>query len=975
MTALQERCRCLSTKSSILRRKRRRLFLKTYKIVCWVRQHPRPPQSHSLTIVLSLPIMPFGFKKPSRSYAASANAYYDPVSGYPTPYDPQTRAAHSPSKGYGRADEDSSDDGYGGSTVRRRDYGAGQYDEGQRRSSYDTAPIARKKSSTPRTNQRSAVGRQSPASDIGRSLQSRSQSKSKKGSQHVHYEETSEVPASVITSSQIMRYASKAGVKANSKVERQRRNQNVATAMATFSAVHLAPPAPKPRKRLDDENEEQLSDQEGSWTGRYDDSDDPRSGTNSSAPQSSVGPNGITSAHRAREYVPPQSAFAQDDVSEAEAEADIENNEGDATESQSADMSGANARESIVTPGYAQGSRKNSRTPSPSELGRPTLQLERYNEHGELTPPTSEPGALPSLMTSMSFAEAKSYDAASPWTAPAASHSVPPSHEPRPESRSSQGFSMGVFDRLSSKLSGKEEQVSRKYALSSPLSPLGPSIGSVDGPPTISLGRGGERMNETAAADCEGDYDIAAQSRVHQTAAKAEAPSTPVSHSALAPPVLAVQPPTPQHDLSQTPFHTTGQGEFAANEETQSPQTSVPDMRPSYSFPNGRCFGAPLGTPAGSTERDPSQRPGSKSSSRSSSQSHVASPSPAQSGDEVQRRTAFRGPQRSASPTPPQSSAPSSTSGKLPAPMNPNLPAFLKWDPVNQRWIPVPALGNNALPPPRPESVVSSASAYSQMSAVKPTGPVMSATQARRQSLPTLALSPARSMRRAPSPSMSSYSRPASPSQGPILASPIAGSSSAGRRMSIDPPYLMSANTLTLLPEMQEAESKPAVSPYSPRSAPHSRAPSLDGRGSNVGLNYRSSFSSYRPRDGQAFPQGYDVNARVADMARGASGSRASSINGDFVSEGERRWRDNYGHSRDPSIYQDDIPYEESECERESQMGSAYGAPAPPSMNGGKSRDIAKPGRESALDVMSVRGDSVQLFGSDGTDQPASGYT
>ena len=913
--------------------------------------------------------MPFGFKKPSRSYAASANAYYDPVSGYPTPYDPQTRATHSPSRGYGRPVEDSSDDGYGGSRVRRRDYGAGEYEERQRRSSYDTAPIAGKKSSTMRTGERGALSQQSPASDIGRSSQSRSQSRSKKGSQHVHYEESPEVPASVITSSQLMRSASKAGVTANSKVERQKRKQNVANAMATFSAVDLAPPAPKPRKRLHNENEEQLSDQEGSWAGRNGDSDQ-RAGTNSSDSQSSVGLDGPTSVHHSLEYVPPHSAYAQDDVSEAEAEADTENNERDAAEAQSAGISGANAREPIETDGYAHGSRKNSRTPSPSELGRPILRLERYNEHGELTPPTSEPGALPGLMAGMSYAEAKSYDAASPWTAPAASHSVPPSHQPRPESRSSQGFSMGVFDRLSSKLSSKEEQVSRKYALSPPLSSLGPIIGSKDSLPAVSFGRGGERMNETSAAELEGDYDIASQSRVHTTAAQVEAPSTPVSHSTLAPPTLAVQPPTPQHDLAQTPFHTSGQREFAANEERQSPQTSVPDIRPSYNFPNGAGFGAPLGTPAGSSERDPSQRPGSKSSSRSSSQSHMASPNPAQSGDEGQRRTAFREPQRSASPTPPQSSAPSSTSGKLPAPMNPNQPAFLKWDPANQRWIPVPALGNNVRPPPRPESVVSSASAYSQMSAVKSTGPVMSATQARRQSLPTLALSPARTMRRAPSPSMSSYSRPASPSQGPILASPI-----AGRRMSIDPPYLMNANTLTLLPEMQEAESNPALSPYSPRSAPHSRAPSLDGRGSNIGLNYRSSFSSYRPRDGQAFPQGYDVNARVADMARGASGSRASSINGDFVSEGERRWRDNYGHSRDSSIYQDDIPYEESEYERESQMGSAYGAPAPPSMTGGKSRDIAKPGRESALDVMSVRGDSVQLLGSDGTDQPASGYT
>lgn len=920
--------------------------------------------------------MPFGFKKPSRSYAASANAYYDPVSGYPTPYDPQTRAVNTPSKGYRHVEEDSSDDGTEGQRVRRRDYGPGEYDERERRSSYDTAPVSRKKSSTARTGRSSALGRPSAASEVGQSSQPRSRSKPKKASQHVHYAETPEVLASVTSPSQIMRSSSKAGVKANSKVERQRRNQDVAAAMATFSAVDLAPPAPKSRKRSDDQNEEQHSDQDGSWDGRYDDSDGPRSGTNSSAPPSSVAANGPSSAHHAQEYDPPQSAHTQGDVSDAEAEADSEEDEREEFRNQTAGMPDSYAKKPAHAVEQTQDSRHNSRTPSPSELGRPTLRLERYNEHGELTPPTSEPGALPNLIPGISHAEVRSYDAASPWTTPAASHPSPAITQPRPESRSSQGFSVGVFDRLSNKLNGNGEKVSRKYALSPPLSPLGPNANLADGLQSMSFGSGGEQLDQTS--DEERDRGHAAASQPHRgrpTTAQAEAPSTPVSNATLAPPTFALQPPTPQHDLTQTPFHSTSQNGSPANQEAQHQTTTDSDSRSHYNLPNGTVLGAALGANAATDARDVVTRPGSNSSSRSSSHSTNASPNEERRAYQVPQRAMSPKPQRSASPTPPQSSAPSSSSGKLPAPMNPNQPAFLKWDPTNQRWIPVPTLGNSTLPPPRPESVVSSASAYSQVSAAKTTGVALSASQARRQSLPTLALSPTRSMRRAPSPSMSSYSRPASPSQAPVLASPITGSSFSTRRMSIDPPYLMNANTLTLLPEMQEVDSGPSMTPYSPRSAPHSRAPSIDGRTSNSGFNYRSSFSSYRPRDSQAFPQGYDVNARVADMARGPSGSRASSINGDFVSEGERRWRDTYGHSRDPSIYQDDIPYEESEYDRESQMGSAFGAAPAPSMNGGQSRSTAKPGKESALDVMSVRGDSVQLLGSDGTDQPPSGYT
>lgn len=867
--------------------------------------------------------------------------------------------------------------------MRRRDYAAAGTDERGRRASHDPGHVGKKKStSNARGSRNNSVVRPSASNDVNRTPRARSQAIDKKT--HVHRAETPQASGSQIGASKMMRSASSVGVKASSKQDRQKRNQEVVAAMATFSAVDLAPPAPKPKRRIVEGEEEEgafsESDHDVSLLEGERYLDTARAATVPAAPSSAT-PTALANHHVER-HAPPQSGYSRGDISDTEAEPDSGRDQED---SPRGSVTRAGDRTMEDTPRMDQyrqeESARNSRGSSPSDNARPAVRLSRYNEYGELTPPTSDNGGRASSQTTVSHAESTSYDAASPWTGGGSSNGAASTSQNRPESRSSSRSSGGVFDRLLNRNGG--EQVSRKYALSPPLSPLGSNL--EDSLP-VSFGTGGELVSDNFYATRQFDNAHApSENQDRHLMQQREAPSTPVANTSLAPPTFALQPPTPHQDLTNTPFYDVQRTALAPEADPQTQVLSYSEERPDYHLPNGLVLGAALG---GSEVRHSmqaeAQRPGSFSNSRSSSNSTNSAGKSVQAFQsrqvQTQASTMSHRPQlRSASPTPPQSSAPSSSSDRPPAPPNPHQPAFLKWDPSNQRWIPVPTLVNNSLPPPRPESVVSSVSAYSQMSAAKPSvvpmSAAMSASHARRQSLPTLALSPTKSMRRAPSPAMSSYSRPASPSTGPVLASPI-GTVFPGRRMSIDPPYLMNPNTLTLLPEMYEADTTPTETPISPRSAPHSRAPSIDGRASTPGYGYRSSFSSYRPRESQAFPAGYDVNARVAEMARGGSDSRASSVNGDYVSEGESRWRNTYGHSREPSLYREDIPYEESEDDGESQMApSAFGGSHAPSINGGKHKSSVRPGKESALDVMSVRGDSVQLLGSDGTEQPASGYT
>lgn len=271
--------------------------------------------------------MPFGFKKPSRSYASSANAYYDPISGYPTPYDPQTRAVNTATKGYegyGRGSEgDDSDDGYQNERVRRRDYAAAGTDERGRRASHDPGRVGKKKStSNARGSRNSSVVRPGASSDVSRTPRARSQAIDKKT--HVHHAETPQASGSQIGASKMMRSASSVGVKASSKQDRQKRNQEVVAAMATFSAVDLAPPAPKPKRRIvEGEEEEGAFSESDHHVSLLEDEryvDTARAATVPAAPSSAT-PSALANRHVER-HAPPQSGYSRRDISDTEAEAD-----------------------------------------------------------------------------------------------------------------------------------------------------------------------------------------------------------------------------------------------------------------------------------------------------------------------------------------------------------------------------------------------------------------------------------------------------------------------------------------------------------------------------------------------------------------------------------------------------------------------------------------------------------------------------
>ncbi|KAJ9094868.1 hypothetical protein QFC19_007797 [Naganishia cerealis] len=924
--------------------------------------------------------MPFGFKKPSRSYAAEANVYYDPFSGYPTPYDPHTR----PSANSGGTNGV----GYGGTRN---------------------------------------TGRSGGETDSTSTASSRAVRNKKKPVHHVHYaEEPTNTPSKLMrprSSASVGRAKTRLGV--NKGKGNQTRQQDVGAAMATFSALDLAPLPPKSKRNVMAE-ELQRSDEEQRSAEEVDDVGDRYSGSTSNGARYALGGGND----------PPHAGFSSGDVSETEAEAESELSEGEDEEAKgeinARDREHDDSDHRVETIRASLAGAPTGEQPHPTQpldqihneahyhadFVRPSLRIEQYNSHGQLTPPMSDPGATAAARLTghstpqgtVSQAEATSYDAASPWsvyaTAPSAapaSFSLTVGQSSRPGSRSS----------MRSSHRGKN-QVSRKYALSPPLSPLG-GQGSL-----VAAAISGNRLYGNAD---EGESSIRTERHRHEVETEedgeteTQGPSTPVPNAMLAPPTFALQPPTPQHDITHTPFHDVGGRRLSRDAEGDS---NLDQRAPTsgYQLPNGLTLDALTHTsapPAMGPFDGVLERPGPvSSSSRTSSHSTKSSLTSAQAVSTRQggapslhnpTSASLAHNSRSASPTPPQSAVESTTSSggpPPPAPLNPNQPAFLKWDTSNQRWIPVPTLASNTMPPPqqlqpkRPESVMSSVSAYSQISAPKSVAPppmssssaagfgMTPANQARRQSLPTLALSPSKSIRGAPSPVMSSRSRPASPSMAPILAPPITGPGSvngfsAGRRMSIDPPYLMNPNILTLLPEMYEADLGPAETPLSSRSAPHSRTPSIDGRASAAGgryNGYRASFSSYRPRNSTAFPMGYDVNARAVEMSKANSGSRASSVYGDYASDGEHRWQETYGTSRATSVHEDDVPYEESEYEAESRMGGGAFVGAPPrSVDDGQRKDSVKPGRESALDVMSVRGDSVQMHGLDGTDQPPSGYS
>lgn len=185
------------------------------------------------------------------------------------------------------------------------------------------------------------------------------------------------------------------------------------------------------------------------------------------------------------------------------------------------------------------------------------------------------------------------------------------------------------------------------------------------------------------------------------------------------------------------------------------------------------------------------------------------------------------------------------------------------------------------------------------------------------------------------------------------LTSPPPSMYGGARRMSIEPAYSISPTTLTLVPEMKAQD----VYPDRPASRSHSRASSVHESqwgGSDsfdrIGMNALApSLSRYRM--GMS-PSRLDSLSRPSDSA---PPSRSPSESGDEL--------DRPVPSRPASAMGGGSRYAPSLLGGESIMSGSQG---------GRRR---KAGRESALDTMSTRGDSVPLQGADGLDQPSTGYT
>lgn len=416
-----------------------------------------------------------------------------------------------------------------------------------------------------------------------------------------------------------------------------------------------------------------------------------------------------------------------------------------------------------------------------------------------------------------------------------------------------------------------------------------------------------------------------------------EAPTTPNLQNqgfSLAPPLLAVQPPTPLRDeLANNPMSPPREQFEDAVEDDASVRSIPVPATATETNEAVLVIQAPPGKLPVEPFRDFAASPSASSSNKSS---------PSMSGSIT--LPAFP-----------------------PPPSDPTQPAVLRWDPQSQRWLPghTPVM----LPVPnshRAESVVSSVSAYSQASHQPPTS-----GHNRRQSLPSLKTTPSKGMRRGASPAPSPLSRPTSPANsrpssvyGNVqenVTTPPMGYGFAARRMSIEPAYQLSPTTLTLLPEMHEPEmySKP-ISTDTGRSRPPSRASSIrsDRMTPHVEpFRAPSNVNTNRWRNSVAFPSGYDINQRLS--AFGPS-SRESSDNGDEMTAGESRYYSGQEKARAQSMGATSL-----------YSGSVYDNGPYEAISAWRKPE--KLGQESVLDSISVRGDPVPLLGADGSGQDGRG--
>lgn len=578
----------------------------------------------------------------------------------------------------------------------------------------------------------------------------------------------------------------------------------------------------------------------------------------------------------------------------------------------------------------------------------PQAPFAGYDEHGQLTPPNSDRGGIrvgpprelmhqrsssSSVATPETIASPVSASSVgSPAPVAAAPVVTPPaliiselqadegSSSPRHESAPSTQLSLQPETTSHAGLPPTAEELMRQHtAVAAPVKtvPESPSQNTLFGSADSHDGSNASLASpETPAGQIVGG-------NAAQVAA--------ASAGDLAPPVLSIQPPTPMQDHDATPFHG-DRIEAPALPTRGTPPSALPPrsdvLAGTSSMPE---LGAPIGANVHATDAAMPPPPVPAN----------ASPVPANSSP-VPAQTA----PASQDPTRPP------PLGSLPAPADPNQPHVLKWDPSLQMWTMVPEQQQphvSKRSPSRAASVVSSVSTYSQQSGM-PGGPHYTASRDRRQSLPQLATNVYRPQpMRAPSPSPLT-SRPASPaSMG--LTSPPPSMYGGARRMSIEPAYSIAPTTLTLVPEMKAQN----VYPDRPASRSHSRASSV----------HESQWG------------GSDAFDRIGQSALAPSLSRYRMSMSPSRMDSASRPSDSAPVSRSPSESGD-----EHDHQVPSRPGSAMGSRYAPSLLGGESVMSGsqagrrrKAGRESALDTMSTRGDSVPLQGADGLDQPTSGYT
>ena len=548
--------------------------------------------------------------------------------------------------------------------------------------------------------------------------------------------------------------------------------------------------------------------------------------------------------------------------------------------------------------GSARGQQHNgSGSRSPAEQYG-TLQ-QRETPSPRLSPPDSDVGRP---QTSVG----RSYDAASPWT---------PDVRPPSRAASQRGFESPNRSSPGGTDSAGSSQLSvNRSAPARPIAGVSRSYKMVS--------RSGSRMGDYR----EEDYGEQEQDHEYETPDRELANPMSGASGLLAPPMLAIQPPTPlKEEEADSPLDIQGmrlegvaeenpheREESGSHEAVDDFELERPPVRPTLSNKN------------------------SGESSRASSQS------------------------------------PHTSIGTPPPPSDPNQPAYLKWDQQSQRWVPIlgsaPAAEPVARRAERAESVISSTSAYSQASAPVSLVPVY--PQDRRASLPAIKTNIGKPIRKGMAPGPSPLSRPSSPAHsrtpsltggsGMMLGPVIGETSFPARRMSIEPAYQLSPHTLTLLPELQEAQTfndRGMQSEYT-RSRPPSRAASIRSERMTTprseGLHRpASSFSlaqSFRPS--VAFPAGYDINQRMSVFG--------PSENGDYEDDGESRYGRGAARQRPASV------------EGSYYAGSVYEG----SQYGGQQQTWRRPeklGQDYGLDTVSARGDPVPLLGADGTGEDGRG--